>query len=130
MIPVGTNLMEPAGMASILVVEDDTELLATLRVVLQQQKHVVQTATTNQRAHEIIAQGGLDLIISDAVLRGGNGENIATSADSLGVPILLISGDLDKIERLKDGPVPFLQKPFRPRALMTVVRRLLREAKD
>jgi DNA-binding response OmpR family regulator len=115
-------------MASILVVEDDTDVLASLRRILEQRKHVVQTATTNQRAHEIIRHGGLDLIISDAVLRGGNGESIAKSADSLGVPILLISGNPDKIQLLQNGPVPFLRKPFRPRALITMVNRLLREA--
>ena len=115
-------------MASILVVEDDAEVLAVLKRILEQRKHVVQTATTNQDAHEIIKNGGLDLIISDAVLRGGNGESIAKSADGLGVPILLISGNPEKIQNLQDGPVPFLRKPFRPRMLITAVNRLLREA--
>ena len=112
-------------MATILVVEDDEEVLTSLQKVLEGRKHQVRTAMTNKRAHEIIAQGGLDLIISDAVLRGGNGESIAKSADSLGVPILLISGNPAKIQALEGGPLPFLKKPFRPRALMAIVNRCL-----
>ena len=112
-------------MANVLLVEDETEVLSSLRQVLVGAGHVVQTATTNKRAHEIIAQGGLDLIIADAVLRGDNGENIASAAGQLGVPILLISGDIERIARLKGGTVPFLQKPFRPHALLRAIEQLL-----
>ena len=112
-------------MAHLLIIEDDPDVLLTLRTLLEEEAHVVQTASTNLRAQEIIRQGGLDLIISDAVLRGDNGDNIVNSAHSLGVPILLISGDAEKIDRLRQTSIAFLQKPFTARTLIATVNRLL-----
>jgi DNA-binding response OmpR family regulator len=112
-------------MAHLLIVEDDPDVLFTLRTILEEEAHVVQTASTNQHAQEIIRRGGLDLIISDAVLRGDNGDSIVDSAHSLGVPILLISGDVEKIDRLRQTSIACLQKPFTSRTLITTINRLL-----
>ena len=112
-------------MATLLVVEDDPDVLSLLRTVLEEADHVVRTASTRRRAHEIIGEGGLDLIISDAVLRGGNGDDVAVSATVVGVPILLISGDSEKIRQLEERSVPCLQKPFRASAVVAMVIQLL-----
>jgi DNA-binding response OmpR family regulator len=105
-------------------------VLLTLRTVLEEAEHIVESASTNQRAQEIIRRCGLDLIISDAGLPGGNSESIVNSANSLGVPILLISGDAEKIDRLRHGTSAFLVKPFRGRALVKMVDRLLGKDRD
>ncbi len=112
-------------MAKILVVEDDADVLVVLRAMLEQAGHVIETGETNQQATAIIEQGGFDLVISDVALRGGNGESIAKSADTLGVPILLISGEPKRLETLRGGTIPFLQKPFRVDELIATVDRLL-----
>ncbi len=112
-------------MANLLVVDDDDDVLDTIRAVLQEHGHAVRLAATNRRAHEIIREGGLDLIISDAILQGGLGENIVLSASSFGVPIVMVSGDSAKIEHFQRNAIPCLQKPFRPGALAGMVDRLL-----
>jgi DNA-binding response OmpR family regulator len=112
-------------MARLLIVEDDPDVLLTLRTVLEEAEHVVASATTNQQAQEIIRQGGLDLIISDAGVPGSGGGSIVDAANRLGIPLLLISGDAEKIDRLRHGTSAFLVKPFRGRALVAMVDRLL-----
>lgn len=112
-------------LANLLVVDDDPDVLDTLRVVLVEHGHAVQIASTNRRAHQIIQEGGLDLIVSDAILQGGNGENIVLSASSFGVPVLMVSGDGAKIEQFRRSAIPCLQKPFRPGALVGMIDRLL-----
>jgi FixJ family two-component response regulator len=41
------------------------------------------------------------------------------------LPIIMMSGEPDRIARLAGGPLPFLQKPFRATALVRLVRQLL-----
>ncbi len=112
-------------MANILVVDDDADVLLTLSTLLEEEGHSVQRAATNLAAHEIIRRGELHLIISDAILRGGNGDDLANSAGGLGVPILLISGDPARLERLERGTMRFLAKPFRAEVLIAAVNGLL-----
>src|SRR5258708_18482921 len=97
----------------------------TLRSVLEEHHHVVKTASTNRHAHQIIREGSLDLIISDAILQGSDGENIVLSASSFGVPILMISGDGEKSDQFRRNSIPVLLKPFGPDALISMVDRLL-----
>jgi DNA-binding response OmpR family regulator len=124
-VPIHSGNPRAQALANLLIVEDDSDVLDTLRTVLEEHNHVVKTASTNQRAHQYIREGGLDLIISDAILQGGNGENIVVSASSFGVPILMISGDGEKSDQFRRNSIPFLLKPFGPSALISMVDRLL-----
>ena len=110
-------------MASILIIDDDPDVLDVLRAALEDERHAVQTALTNSEAQAIIHHGGLDLVICDAVL-----ETAECQAVSRGVPLLVVSGDSEKVDRFRRAGVPALRKPFRPGALIAIVERLLREA--
>jgi FixJ family two-component response regulator len=44
---------------------------------------------------------------------------------TLGVPVILISGNAERIERLQGGPLPFIAKPFRGVVLVELVKSLL-----
>jgi DNA-binding NtrC family response regulator len=112
-------------LANLLVVDDDPDVLDTLRTLLEEHGHAVQVADTNPLAHQIIRAGGLDLIISDAILQVGNGENIVLSASSFGMPIVMVSGDGAKIEQFRRSAIPCLQKPFKVGALIALVDQLL-----
>jgi DNA-binding response OmpR family regulator len=109
----------------ILLVEDDVDLLNVLTQVLEQQGYRVSTATRRTQARSLLRKGGIDLIVADSVLRGGNGDDVAKSASRRGLPIIMMSGEPDRIARLTGGPLPFLQKPFRATALVRLVRQLL-----
>ena len=109
----------------ILLVEDDSDLVAVLVQVLEQAGYRVSTAARRTRARVLLRRGDVDLIVADSVLRGGNGEDVAKAAESQGVPVILISGEPDRIGRLSAGPIPFLAKPFRSAELIALVAQLL-----
>ena len=109
----------------ILLVEDDPDLLALLTEVLEDAGYRVSGATQRQAARAALRKGDVDLLIADSVLRGGNGDDVAKAAGRRGLPVIMMSGEPDRIARLTGGPIPFLQKPFRAAALLRLVRGLL-----
>jgi len=109
----------------ILLVEDDNDLLGILVQVLEEEGYRVSAASRRVEARALLRRGGVDLIVADSVLRGGNGNDIAKAATRRGVPIIMISGEPERIAELRSGRVPFLQKPFRAAALVELVARLL-----
>ncbi len=109
----------------ILLVEDDPDLVSILVQVLEEAGYRVSAATRRTDARAVLRQGDIDLIVADSVLRGGNGDDIAKAAGRRKLPVIMISGEPDRIARLADGPAPFLQKPFRAAALIELVAKLL-----
>jgi FixJ family two-component response regulator len=69
-----------------------------------------------------LRRGGIDLIVADSVLHGDNGEALAAQTK---LPVTLISGHPERIEHLKDGPIPFLAKPFSTNRLLFFVQQML-----
>ena len=109
----------------ILLVEDDVDLLGILVQVLEGAGYQVSAATRRVEARAILREGGIDLIVTDSALRGGNGDDVAKAAGRRRLPIIMISGEPERIERLSAGPTPFLAKPFRAADLLQLVAQLL-----
>ena len=109
----------------ILLVEDDPDLLSLLTEVLEDEGYRVSGASRRQQARAALRKGDVDLLIADSVLRGGNGDDVAKAAGQRGLPIIMMSGDPERIARLSGGPLPFLPKPFRAAALLRLIRQLL-----
>src|SRR3981189_2404023 len=96
----------------ILLVEDDPDLLSLLTEVLEDEGYRVSGASARHRARAALRKGEVGLLIADSVLRGGNGDDVAKAAGRRGLPIIMMSGEPERIARLSGGPLPFLQKPF------------------
>ena len=109
----------------ILVVEDDPDLVSILVQVLEDAGYRVSSAGRRAEARAVLRRGGVDLIVADSVLRGGNGDDVAKAAGRRHVPVIMISGEPDRIVRLSAGPAPFLAKPFRSAELLRLVAQLL-----
>ena len=109
----------------ILLVEDDVDLLNVLTQVLEQQGYRVSTATRRTQARTLLRKGDVDLIVADSVLRGGNGDDVAKAATQRQVPVIMMSGEPERIARLSGGALPFLAKPFRASALVQLVAQIL-----
>ena len=116
----------PDSARHILLVEDDPELLMVLTQVLETDGYHVSGAARREEALEVLQQGGVDLIVTDSVLRGGNGNDIAGRAIAGGVPVILMSGEPERIEALRVGSHPFLQKPFRAAELLRLIDTVLK----
>ncbi len=124
--------------ANILVVDDEKNIRRTLRMVLEGEGYAVEDAGTAEDGLELIARGGVDLVILDVRLPGMSG------LEALGrlreadreLPVLMISGHAsvgEAVLAVQTGATDFFEKPLdRDRVLVRVrnalkTRRLERE---
>jgi DNA-binding response OmpR family regulator len=112
----------------ILVVEDDPQVRAVCRRALQGAGYAVYEAITGLAALHFMAShsGEIDLIVSDVVMPGVNGQEMADRLrDSHSeVPILFVSGyPGTEIKRrgLDPTKATFMAKPFTPEELVAAV---------
>jgi two-component system cell cycle sensor histidine kinase/response regulator CckA len=112
------------GCERLLVVEDDTTVRSLCEAVLAQAGYEVVVAARAAEAERILRSNDrLDLMLTDLVMPGGAGEDLAQQARSLrpGLKIVYMTGYVPE-ERGKRLDAPLLQKPFRPRDLTAMVR--------
>jgi DNA-binding response OmpR family regulator len=76
-------------------------------------------------AAEALRQAEITVAVVDAVLPGGtDGFRLTRLLEARGVPVLMISGHAESLDRLTADPRPILAKPFRVAAFLTAVRKL------
>src|SRR3954449_7654001 len=117
--------MSAAPPPLILIVEDDADVCTVLCTFLEDRQHRVAIANEHSTAVEILEKLNPALLITDIILQGGNGNDLARLARRKNIPVLLMSGDLKSIERLQEENAPFLQKPFRLSELEQWIKNLL-----
>jgi CheY-like chemotaxis protein len=126
----------PPGQPTVLVVEDEESVRALLREVLRREGYGVLVASDGREALEFAdAQvGPIDLLVCDCALPKLSGAELARRVRLRrpALRVLFISG-YPSPEAAGAGSVspndPFLQKPFSPAALTTLVRDLLGAAR-
>ncbi|MGZ3324020.1 MAG: response regulator [Xanthobacteraceae bacterium] len=120
-------------MASILIVDDDAAVQATIRILLERAGHSVVGAGDGRKALAVFEAGYFDLVFLDIFMPGMDGletMRLMHLQQPL-IPIIVISGrpvDPDPATgpdfltlATKLGAVSSLQKPFRPAALLAAV---------
>jgi CheY-like chemotaxis protein len=113
-----------AGARSVLLVDDEADVRATIAAVLRELDYrVVEAADGSAALDCLIGSAAVDLVICDIAMPGGlNGVDIAREAKRLrpGVKVLLISGDPNAAIQTAPGAPEFprLSKPFRETDLM------------
>ena len=117
---------------SVLVVEDEENLLEALRYNLQRGGYSVLTASDGETGVEMARKDSPDLVILDLMLPGLDGMDacriIRRQSD---VPILMLTAkteETDKVVGLELGADDYVSKPFGMRELMARVGALLRRA--
>jgi DNA-binding response OmpR family regulator len=110
----------------ILVVEDDPLVSEVVTAALDD-SYETSLVETSAAAMERLGRGGIDLMLLDCTLPGGLDLALIPKADGAGVPVILMSGDPARMERLVDQPRPFVTKPFTLTALLATVERVMRE---
>ena len=102
----------------ILVIEDDPRLVRLVRRLLEEDRHVVETATSGRDGLDIVeATGGIELIVLDVGLPDVSGLEVARRVRASGneVPILMLTArDTvgDRVTGLDAGADDYLVKPF------------------
>jgi PAS domain S-box-containing protein len=121
----------------VLIVEDEPAVRYMTTRALKEHGYTVLEACDGPEALRLVEQvnGALDLIITDVIIPGLDGAELARRAASVkpDLPILFMSGytDDDIVRRgLLERDKPFLQKPFTPDALVRRVAELLEHKKQ
>ncbi len=118
--------------ARILVVDDEPQLLRSLRTTLAAHGYDVQTATTGEEALALLAARLPDLVVLDLVLPGLSGLAVCQELRARApVPILILSArgdERDKVAALDTGADDYLTKPFGVNELLARIRAALRRA--
>ena len=113
--------------ASILIVDDDRDILYFFRVLLEENGYQVETVETGAEAITRAKEDRFDVVLLDYKLPDTNGEDLADELKRMNesVEIIFITG----YSSLKDGEVPqadsvreVLVKPINDDALLTAVR--------
>jgi PAS domain S-box-containing protein len=127
------DLGNPArSSGTVLVVEDNEDVLHATVDVLRALNHKVFVASTGPQALEVIRRGeAVDLLLSDVVMPAGmSGIELAHQARQLrpSIRVLLTSGYSAEafLEPGQEPEFPFLAKPYRPGELGRRVSELLK----
>lgn len=103
-------------MRSVLVVDDEPQLLRALQVNLQAEGYQVLTALDGTTALRYAAGNHPDLIVLDLGLPDINGVDVITRIRrTSGTPIIVLSarhGSVDKVRALDAGADDYVTKPF------------------
>jgi len=117
----------------ILIVEDDQNLLATLKYNLVKESYDVITAIDGAQAIETARRERPELIVLDVMLPKLSGFEVCRILrKEMTVPILMLTAkteEVDKIVGLEIGADDYMTKPFSMRELLARVRAMLRRAK-
>jgi two-component system, OmpR family, response regulator len=110
-----------ADQPHILVVEDDP-LVSEVVVDALDGTYRTSNAETAAAALERLRAGGIDAMLLDCTLPGGLDPHLVPTADESGVPVILMSGHPDMIERVPGTGRPFMLKPFSLTSLLATVK--------
>jgi DNA-binding NtrC family response regulator len=108
----------------VLVVENDGHIRDLLTMALREHGYRVSSARDAIAARGVLATSIVDLLLADVVLHGETGLRLAEHAKTLGIPSLLMSGELKMKEALADHQA-FIGKPFKLRDLTERIMRAL-----
>jgi ATP-dependent Clp protease ATP-binding subunit ClpA len=124
---------DPAGPApplTVLIADDNEQLLAFLRTLMAAEGWSVLLAEAASKAKQLAAENAVDCVLLDNLLPDGSGVSLAAYLRRIRphVPILVMSGRISEQEEraCQSKGFPFVQKPFDPRDLIGRMRRSMR----
>ena len=115
---------------SILIAEDDPDIIELLRLYLENDGYQVLAASDGQAAMSLIQEHKVDLAVVDIMMPKMNGyELIRAIRQQLNIPIIILSAkaeDSDKIIGLNIGADDYVTKPFNPLEILARINSNLR----
>jgi len=100
----------------ILVVDDDADVLSMLVEMLRVSGFIVTAAESGIAMREILAGKPLlllDAVVLDCTMPGEPSAQLALHANSLRLPVVMLSGSFEAIKLAEENGLQLLRKPFR-----------------
>jgi DNA-binding NtrC family response regulator len=116
----------------ILVIDDDENLLKSIKKILTMENYLVDTLINALQAENIIEEQKYQCVLLDVKMPMVNGieilHRITHKVPTL--PIIMISGQSNietAVESIKDGAYDFIEKPINPERLVVTVKNALQK---
>lgn len=120
---------------TIFLVDDDPEIVKTLRAYLQQAGYAVLVAYNGKDALSMVREEAVDCMVLDVMLPDFDGwqitQRIRANRRTAEIPIIMLTArvaDMDKVQGLELGADDYMTKPFNPRELLARIRARLRRS--
>jgi DNA-binding response OmpR family regulator len=122
--------MSKLGTGTLLIIDDDAELVELVREYMSSHGWVVQSAETPKRGIQMIREKSPRLVILDVMLPEKDGFEVCREIRRFSeVPIIMLTarGELtDRVVGLEVGADDYLSKPFAARELLARIQTILR----
>ena len=116
-------------MASVLVVEDESDIREVLRRYLERAGHAVLTTGSGAEALRLVATAAVDLVVLDLGLPDVEGTDVLGEVRAAGrTPVLVLTARStvdDRIRGLRMGADDYVTKPFSPAEVVLRVAAIL-----
>lgn len=126
------NLFSPTSSSTILLVDDEPDIVLTLQDLLEGEGYEIDVATTGTAALERIKDGSYDCVLLDIRLPDIDGLLVLEGMGRMapGLPIIILTGctTLDSVTGPLDklGAFDFLHKPINRPEIKTAIRHALK----
>jgi DNA-binding response OmpR family regulator len=121
-----------SALPTILVVDDEPEIVELMRDFLEAANFQVQSAVNGEEALPIVMQGDIDCILLDVMMPGMSGfETLRHIRERSDAPVLFLSarqGDADKIRGLGLGADDYIVKSATPGEVVARIKAVLRRS--
>jgi two-component system phosphate regulon response regulator PhoB len=118
---------------SVLVIDDEPDLLELVRINLEQAGYRTSTAASGRAALEALRRSRPDLIVLDLMLPDVSGMDVCrrlrSDPETADLPIIMLTAKADEVDRVVGfelGADDYVTKPFSPRELVLRVGAVLR----
>lgn len=122
------------GLASILVVDDDPEIVTMLSTRLTKRGYKVSTAADGHRALELAKREKPELVLLDVMMPGKSGWEVARALKqdpvTQGIKIVMVTAIGEQVNEITSplyGADAYIDKPFEFERLEKVIAELLTE---
>jgi two-component system phosphate regulon response regulator PhoB len=126
---------------TILIVDDEEDILELLKYNLSREGYKVISATTGEEGLKLARTKGPDLVILDLMLPGVDGLEVCRELkgdkSTVNIPIIMLtakSEEADMVTGLEMGADDYIPKPFSPRVVLarmkSIFRRKVKKVED
>ena len=123
---------KPPGKGTLLVVDDEEDIVELVALNLKREGYSVLTALTGEQALELAKAKKPQLIVLDLMLPGMDGLDVCRCLKhhpkTSNIPIMMLSAktqDRDIVSGLEVGADDYMTKPFSGKVLVARIRRIL-----
>jgi nitrogen regulation protein NR(I) len=117
-------------MSRILIVDDQRSLVDSLKKLLVQEDHKVETAAKGEKALEKMSNKAPDLVLLDLMLPGIKGMEVLANIQKIDpkIPVIIMTGfgtTETAIEAIKRGAFDYVPKPFEFPDMLKIIEKAL-----